>query len=479
MKKILLLMMILGLAFAGLSIDNYTVTKGIFKPGEPGVATVTVTNPVGSERVTAVTMTVNAPSELAVTSAPNLADINSGGSAIVSIPFKVKESVNPGIYTINVFFRGTLSSEASSLSQTSVNSVSIPITVVNEPELSFSSDKQVLTGSDDVLLTIENNGGIANNLRISLPGSISLYGKDQIYIGKVEKSKQVSLTLDSRDAQDGSNDLEIKIEYEDALGIPHSETVILRMTVRKEQLDLKFTQSSEINIRQEQTLVLEVTNNGEEHLEDVELTFTNDTIRLVDDAELKFGDLAPGESSTVSAKIYTEISPGINLVPSRIQWIEREVQKEELRNIAFSISSDSDVSVFLEAKPLPLMSGGEHTISVLVSNLGTYSIESVDVSISSPVFSTLDISNKQYIGGLQRDDFSTVQFLVKINPTEPGDYPVKLDIKYRDQSGDWKQKSITQNISVHGATASEDSPLGLIAIAVIAVVGIWYFKFRK
>jgi len=89
--------MLLGVTFAGISIDEYTVTKPVYKPGEPGVVTISVSNPTGSERVSSITMDINSPYEITVTSSPNLADIDSGGSAIVSIPFKVKDGTRPGI----------------------------------------------------------------------------------------------------------------------------------------------------------------------------------------------------------------------------------------------------------------------------------------------------------------------------------------------------------------------------------------------
>jgi hypothetical protein len=123
--------------------------------------------------------------------------------------------------------------------------------------------------------------------------------------------------------------------------------------------------------------------------------------------------------------------------------------------------------------------GGEHTISVLVSNLGSYSIENVDVSLSSPALRSKDISDIQYIGGLQRDDFSTVQFLMEVNATGPGTHPVDIEINYRDLSGEWKSKSLEQSISVYNGTVEEESPLPLLLGAGIVVVLVWWFKFRK
>ncbi|MFH1685281.1 MAG: hypothetical protein ABH983_03155, partial [Candidatus Micrarchaeota archaeon] len=207
MKNILLVLLLFGASFAGLSIEEYKVTKDVFKPGEPGVATVTVSNPTGAERITSITLSVQSPSELIVTSAPKLADIDAGGTAIISIPFKVAANAKPGIYTIHAFFTGYKSTGAVGNAQTTVNGVSIPVTVVNEPELSYSMGTTLLTGFDDVVLTITNNGGTAKNVKLSMPGNVSIYGADQVYIGDIKESATVDLLLDSRYIEEAKNSL--------------------------------------------------------------------------------------------------------------------------------------------------------------------------------------------------------------------------------------------------------------------------------
>lgn len=477
MKNVFMAVLLFGMAFAGLSIDEYSLTRDSYGPGEPGFATIKVTNPIGSERVTAITMSVTASPELTVTSTPKLADIDAGGSAIVSIPFKVKSDAKPGVYTIHAFFSGYKSTEAAGNSQTSVNSVTVPVTVVNEPEFSFLVDTKVLTGFDSVNLTISNNGGNAKGVKLSLPGDVSLYGADKMYLGDISGDKTVELLLDSRDVDDGTINVPIVLEYNDELGISHTSNASLRMTVRDEQLDVQFVQKTDIYTRAESTLTIEVKNEGDVTLKDLRLSFLNNTVRLKDANEFKFGDLEPGATATKSAVIYNELTPGINLLPSKVEWIEQDVQNEEERDVALTVTSDSDVAVFLEAKPLPLSVGNEHTISVLVSNLGSFSIENVDVTITSPALASLDISNNQYIGGLQRDDFSTVQFLMK--PNMSGSQPVYLKINYRDQSGEWKSETITQTISIYEPDTQDASPVPLLLLAAVVVVLVWWFKFRK
>jgi len=481
MKALLLVFLAFGIAFAGLSVDAYTVTKDSFKPGEPGVVTITVSNPTGAERVTSITMSIDRPPELTVTSAPKMADIDAGGSAIVSIPFRVKEDAKPGIYLLNIVFTGYKGVDAAGPSITSTNIASIPLTVVNEPILVFRTDKQLIGGLDDILVTIANNGGKASNVRISTPedADVSLYGTDEIFISSITGTETTELMLDSRDAPDGPTDVAFLVQYQDELGISHTEDMTLRMTVRNERLDLTFIQNSDVVTKQESTMSFSIRNDGTETLEDVRLAFADSVLRIKGSGEMKFGDLAPGQTATASAVVFAELPPGVNLVDGQLSWIEKDVQKEGTRQVPITITSDAEVGVYLEAKPLPLMLGGDHTISVLVSNLGSYNIENVDVKIESPALRSKDISDIQYIGGLQNDDFSTVQFQMAVNTTAEGIYPVKITVNYRDQSGEWETQVISQSISVYGAAASQDSPLPLVLGVLVIGVAIWYFKFRK
>jgi hypothetical protein len=476
-KALVLVLLALGVAFAGLSVDGYTITKQIFSPDEPGVATVTVSNPIGSERVTSIGLTVDNPSELLVTSAPRMSDIDAGGSTIVSIPFRVKKDAAPGIYLLDVVFSGYKA--VGDTQQYTTNSVSIPVTVVNEPDLSLSMDKMVLSGIDDVVLTVSNNGGPAKNANLRTEGNVSLYGSDIIYLGDMNGTKTIKLALDSRGAADGPTDVLFVFNYKDELGMEQTYNSSLRLTVRSEKLDLKFDQKSELITKKESTLAFSVRNDGTETLRDVRLSFPNDTLRLKDSGEMKFGDIAPGQSATASVIAFAELPPGVNQVNAELAWIERDVQKLESRQLPITITSDADVGVYLEAKPLPLTMGAQHTISVLVSNLGSYRIDNVDVSIDSPAMRSMDISEKQYIGSLQNDDFSTVQFLVEVNSTSAGQQPVRIIVNYRDQSGEWKSKVITQNVSVFATPSSDANPLPILGVLAIVLIGVWFLFLRK
>jgi hypothetical protein len=144
-----------------------------------------------------------------------------------------------------------------------------------------------------------------------------------------------------------------------------------------------------------------------------------------------------------------------------------------------TISSDADVAVYLEAKPTPLYAGQEHTISVLVSNLGSYAIDNVDVEFNSDSLQSIDISDSQYIGSLNNDDFSTVQFKVRVDTVPEGEYPITLTINYRDKSGEWQSKTITEYVNIYTQPVSDGSGFFMLgAVVVLAALG-WFFFIRK
>jgi hypothetical protein len=514
-KAMFLVLVLACVSFAGLSVTSWEVSQSEFTPGSNGIITLTISNPfvtgAVNRPVTSVNMDIYSPPELIMTGKQFVGDIESGGATSISIPFRVGDNASSAIYTVDFKVTGIADKSDGGGYEMFSRSAIVPVTVVERPVLRLQSDKDLIGGIDTVLLTVINEGGPASNLKIKIPTStgavdvststtastsstngtttfgsqtspVAFLGVDQIFISRIEKggSVSVNVTLDSRSAPDGATNVPFYLEYDDELGITHTGNTALRLTVRNEKLDLQFIQQGDVITRKEGTMTLQIKNSGTETLKDVRLTFQDTGLRLSDRSELKFGDVAPGATATASGIVFAELPPGLNLVPAELTWIEKDVQREESRSIPITITSDADVGVYLEARPLPLTVGTEHTISVLISNLGSYNIENVEVEFSSPVLRSMDISDKQYIGGLQKDDFSTVQFLVNVNATAPGTYPADIRINYRDQSGEWKTKSVVQDISVYNGTAQESDPLPLvIGGLVVAAILIWFFRFRK
>ncbi len=478
---ILALLFMSGIAFAGLAVTSYDVSQESFAPGSQGIVTVYISNPSSGipeydNRLTEVGVVITAPPQIAITERQDIGDIEIGGSTFVTLPFKVASTADSGVYSLR--FR------VFSYAQTAqTRYITVPITIANVPEFVFTPSPNILTSVDSISMTIMNNGGIAKNINIKIAdddAGVALYGTNEIYVGDLSGEKTISMMLDSRSAEDGPVDIPILLMYKDEIGVAHEETDYVRMTVKKEKLDIVFDQMSDVVTRQESSLVLTLNNNGDEDIEDVKLSFTGENMKMRDGNEFDFGYVKKGEKSTVSGTVFATFSPGLNLVPARISWIENDVNKEQDITVPLTISSDADVGVYIETKPAPLTAGQEHTLSVLVSNLGSYRIDNVDVAIESDVLTSLDITNKQYIGSLENDDFSTVQFKVQISPfVAPGDYDMTVKVTYRDQSGEWKTRNINQPVTIHGMPAEEGGILTYLIILVVLAVIVWYFFFRK
>ncbi len=490
MKKtilgILALLVMSGIAFAGLAITSYDVSQESFKPGSQGTVTIYISNPsacpalpTGCEqdhRLTEVGASISSPSQITIRERVDVGDIETGGSTFITLPFTISDDADSGVYRLD--FR------VFSFAQTAqTRYITIPITIANVPELVFTPDSTLLTGVDSISMNIKNNGGIARNMKIKIAedtAGVALYGTNEIYIGILTGETTVEMMLDSRSAQDGPINVPLMIIYEDEIGVSHEEIDYVRMTVKKEQLDITFEQKSNVVTKQEGTLLLGLTNTGDEELKNVKLSFTDSNIKLRGRNELDFGNIGVGEEATVSGTVFATLSPGLNMVPAKITWTEKDVNKEQEIEVPLTISSDADVGVYIETRPAPLTAGQEHTLSVLVSNLGSYRIDNVDVEITSEVLESLDITNKQYIGSLENDDFSTVQFKMQISPNvAPGDYTMTVKVNYRDQSGEWKTKYISQPITIYGMQAEEVGVLNYIIILVVLAVIVWFFFLRK
>jgi hypothetical protein len=488
----LALLLLASVSYAALAVTDWQLSQADYTSGSNGVISLTISNPTSAANpaklVNNVQVDVISPPEITLGGSQYVGDIEPGGSTKISMPFTIKDSAKSAIYTVTFKVTGIANKETGGY-DTFARTTSVPVIVTNQPILHLQTSKEVIGGIDSVVLTITNDGGKASKLKVSIPANasmgsspVALFGIDQIFVPSVQNgaSVMVNVTMDSRDAPDGATNVPFYIQYEDELGMPHQQLTSLRLTVRNEKLDLKILQQSDVITRKESNLTFQIRNDGLESLRDVRLSFQNSSaVRLKDQSEMKFGDIPPGGTAVSSVTVVADLPPGVNLLESSMRWIEKDIQRQESRSVPVTITSDADVGVFLEAKPSPLTAGSEHTISVLVSNLGSYPIDNVAVRFSSDTLSMLDISSEQYIGNLNNDDFSTVQFKVRVKAVGDGQYPVRLNVSYRDRSGEWKTKMVQRDVSVFAPIASEFNPIILVPVALVGLVVVWWVFLRK
>ena len=485
MKKIVVLLLILGILFAPLSVDSYEVSPSTLIPGQTGSITITLKNiqPSGVSTITSAVEDVTlyyatAPGVQFLVASPIVVGTIEGGStALAVIPIKVTDDATGGV--VSPLF---------SIQQRdgTKQSLIVPIKVVNEPILTISLDTQTFTGTNTFNMTITNNGGAAKKLTIKINNSneFALVGQDQLFIDAVTHTEKTQIRIDSRNAPAGVATLVLSISYQDESGDTKTELKTIAVTVKKEKADVVFTQIAPLTTSKDNTLELKIKNTGRT-LSDFRIILNDDKIKAKESNEIKLGDLKQGDERNIKVIVATDANPGVRDTKLVLKWWENDIEKEEETTIPLVISSDADVAIFLEAKPAPIVVNGDHTLSVLVSNIGSYKINNVEVALENgEVLEILNAQKAQYIGGLESDDFSTVQYKVRVKEQQPGFYPVTVVVKYKDQSGVLVEKNISSTLNIRPASdadkKTEGSPVPLvIGIVIIAGVAYWWYKKRK
>lgn len=321
--------------------------------------------------------------------------------------------------------------------------------------------------------------GSVEGLRVSVAPPFAIYGTNEVFIGGLNASTNVLMNLNVVGVSEGGNTLTMIMNYRDELGNDVTENKSVTLTVKKEQTDLVFSQSSDIFSKKNGLARFEVTNNGKD-LKDVRLTLDQAGLIVQGGGEIRVGDIASGETKFFEFTLYPDVTPGTQSVAATVTYMEDGVEKTKGISITLDVGSDSDVQVFVDAKPLPITRGQDETLSVTVANTWDYPIQSVSVSIDGDFFDLVSVQNEQYIGLLNNDDFSSVQFKVNVKAGAPASGTLNATVKYRDPSGNWvvKKKIIPLPVSDVQAPQQGNGIFLLVGGAVVLVAAYLLF-FRK
>ena len=479
-------LLLAGIAHATLYVDSYTVSPTTLNPGQEGTVTFAIKNviPTGSTSTTqleSVQVFYSAPAGIEYKTASPfvVGTIGVSGSALVTVPFKVRADVKGGIITAPFYI--------SMKDATDLKTVNAAIPVVNPTILSFSSDRQTILSTDMINLTITNNGGAASRAYLTLENdsNFSFIGTTSIYIGDIMGSVLVMVPIDSRKVSEGVTGIPFVLSYTDDSGNLISSTNTLTVAIKKEKADVSFTQMSQLVTNKDNVLTMKVKNNGRP-LEDFRVTLTDEKVKSKDSTQIKLGTLGTRDIKTFDIPVFVSQQPGVMSTTFEVKWVEEDVEKSEVFSVPLAISSDAEVGIYLDAKPTPIAVGNDYTLSATVSNLGSYKIANVLVALQdNGAFEILNIQKEQYIGNLDNDAFSTVQYKIRVkNTVTAGEYPLVFTVRYKDQSGLWIEKNVSSTVSVRPASegVQKDSGTGtylLVGGIAVLVIGYWYFKMRK
>ena len=469
----------MGLGNATFSIQSYSINPSQVGPGEFATLDLVVSN-AGISTVTGLSVEVRTTSEITIQKNVNIGDLSPGAQITISIPFSVKETAKTGIYSIELDFFGVgdTSTDTSTTRGVIYKKVFSTLKIVSPPVLQISLSENQISDLSDVNLIVENSRGTAKEVYIKiLNDDIGFSNQDLVYVNSISEREEIETTIDARNAVDGIQKIQFEINYQDELSNSYSDTRSITVNIRKESGDLVFLQENSITTGAKQNLVLNIRNDGN-NIDNLRLDLTSENVQMYGVSSITVGNLLKGETKSVSIPVISNAEPGSSMVSMNLKWIEQGKEKESVKTIPIKISSDSDVGVYLDARPSPLIIGTEHTISITVSNMGSYPIEATTINLESDAFTLLTIEKEQFIGGLNNDDFSSVQYKVLVTANEEKEYPVNILVKYKDSSGEWKTKTITKIIQPTYPIVQQSSGIEFVVIIALVVVGGIYWWYR-
>lgn len=480
MLSLILFVLAMGLGNATFSIVSNTITPAQVGPGEFGTIDLIISN-AGTSSVTGMAVEIRTTDQITIQKNLNIGDLSPGAQISISIPFKVSETAKTGIYAMDLDFFGvgdTYSSSDVANRGVIYKKVFSTLRIVSPPVIQLSLDKNEINDLSELKVTLTNSKGKAKKVYVKiLNEQFGFLNKDLIYIDSLENVQEIDTIIDARNANDGAQKISFQINYEDELGNNYMDTRNISVTVRKESGDFVFIQDTSITTGKQQDLVLKIRNDGNA-IQNLRMSLDDSEVQLYGISTINVGDIAKGEMKTVTIPVIATAKPGSKQVKVNLKWVEQNKDKESSKLVSIKVSSDSEIGVYLEARPAPVTIGSEHTISITISNMGSYPIEATTVNLESEAFSLLTIEKEQYVGGLNNDDFSSVQYKVRVIATEQKEYPVNITVKFKDSSGEWKTEKITKIIYPTYPTATQSSGIECIVIIALVVIGgiVWWYR---
>ena len=481
---------------AGIAVSNIVLTPSTLRPGMSGVASMTISNSDTGDQVYALMVSGKSQSGPVVAFGEvALGDFRAGVSSTVNFPFSVPNTTKAGIYTMLLQFDWT------NASSSYTKPVMIPVTVTDPAIFSAQAQNDTVYTTGDFSLPVQliNRGGAATQVRMSI-NSTSFFqtGSNPLWVGDVgEQAVPVSLGVSlSPSTSSGTYSLPIVLSYSDESGQDASSTVYLRLNVKRKspQFSVSLLNADGFFPGRTVPLQMKVENSGDEAAYGVRVRLANNSaLTSLDASDVSLDDLLPGQSKTITIQTgVNDVAPGFYSPALLVHYHNSNGEDQALMTVPMGLSIEtlSDVSVFVTAKPAPVVGGDIHTLSVTVSNTGSSPVKALTIQLQpSSAFRLQEAQDTQFIGGLNQDDFSSVQFKVLVADVPDGLYPVNVSLTFKDSYNREHTAMQTVNLKVVSKqTAALESgqgglsPLVLVGMAVIALLllgAIYWQFFRK
>ncbi|MFA5108043.1 MAG: hypothetical protein WC492_00725 [Candidatus Micrarchaeia archaeon] len=491
--------------FADLSVTNSTVLPSTLRPGVKGVVSMTLSN-TGSVDIQSVQVEAAGTGYIFSEGQIRLGDYKAGTYGSATIPFSVPQDTPAGIYYLTVRFSWI------NASGTSYKNVQVPITVTNPAIFSIDSlNKSIYTTGDfEVGVKLSNSGGDARDIRASINSTQFFQsGPNPLTLGDLPANSSYNFPLGislASSVTSGTYSVPILITYTDEASAEVVSVESLRLNVKRKSptIELSLDGAQPFNPGHSLTMKLKVTNSGTDTAHDVQVgvagasayksatgidaSSVTDVLTSLGTPFANLGDIAPDNYKIAVLPVgVNDVQAGFyrQYMSIKSKDDNGDAKADELQPLGINVEGVSDVSVFVSAKPAPIVAGSDNTLSVLVSNIGSSPIKALIVKIDGKDFVLQEAQDEQFIGGLAEDDFSTVQYKVKVANVPTSVSPLNVSMRFKDSyNRDYNRSQIVQLKILSPSDAGAGAQGGvdifmLIIVLVIIGAAVWHFFLRK
>jgi len=445
MRKEALFMVLLAMvAFvsADAQITSYSVLPSTLKPGVTGSATITVSNP-STTTLAGVVIYQGGEQFTFNSNRVQLGDLGALGSTLITIPFTIKEGVTPGIYNLRLDAFWTEGSE------THTKTFSIPINVTNPPifRFSFAPLNQITPGQSFVVTgQLENGGGDVSKIVITVnSASFFLDGISQLSLGDLPSGSNASFTIPivaSASISSGVQSIPLTVAYQDPQGALQQTTININpVQVAKSSVDFLVDAQPDkkpVSPGGKTKFSVNITNDGNSkaYSAKVSVSSASQYFTTLGSSERYFDSISPSSTDEMEFEIGVSGSAPAGYYPLTITVnylnVNGETQTPVQKQVGVEVGDVPQIEITPSTNPSPIAAGGTYALSLQFSNTGNINIRALSMRASSDDFEMLS-SPDNYIGNLNLDDYSTVQYTIHSkNGLKPGSYPIHVMMTFRD-----------------------------------------------
>jgi hypothetical protein len=499
-KEILfaVLLALVAVVSADVQINSYSILPSTLKPGVTGSVSITVSNP-SATTITGAVIYQGGEQFTFSSNRIQLGDMGPLGSTVITVPFTIKDDVAPGVYNLRLDAFWTEGSN------THTKTFSIPISVTNPPvfNFSFTPIKPITPGGKfNVDAQLINGGGSISKISLTINSTLFFFdGVSQVNLGDLAGGQNISFRLpivSSASLQSGVQSIPLTLTYQDPLGSLQETTItITPVQVVKGSVDFIFDAHAEkepVSPGDKTRLFVNITNIGNSDAQSAKISVSSasSSFTSLGVSERYFDSIPIGSQKQMEFEIGVGGATPAGYYPVTITInylnINGEQQTPIQKQVGIEVGDVPQISITPSTTPSPVAAGGAYTISLQFSNTGNINVRALSVNASSESFEILS-SSQNYIGSLNLDDYSSVDYTIYSNTNlKPGVYPIHVTMIFRDAYN--TEHIVTQDVPIEVVSQSianlTQKPAGmsitsiiLILIVICAVLYVAYTRYFK